>query len=179
MKRINIRAQHEIAGFILIVLIVSVIGIVFLTIAFSKDTQSHNSVEVSNLLESSMYYTTGCAMNYIPNYREMEDLIKECYKSGMSECYDGSDICHIVGTDLKKILDEGLDISERSVNKAYKLEIFYSSESEEVPDEHILGFSEGNFNNCSAIVGGGHAIPVSSFEFGTIKLELDVCKGSF
>ena len=173
------KAQHEIAGFVLIVLVVSVIGVVFLTIAFSKDTQSHNSIEVSNLLESSMYYTTGCAMNYIPNYKEMGDLIKDCYKGGVKECYDGSDICQVVETDLKKIFDESLDVSDHSVNKAYKLGIYYDPGDDDLAEEQVLDFGEGNFNNCSAIVGGSHAIPISSFEFGTLKLELDVCKGGF
>ena len=173
------KAQHEIAGFVLIVLVVSVIGVVFLTIAFSKGVQTHNSVEVSNLLESSMYYTTGCAMNYVPNYREMEDLIKEGYKSGAQECYDGSDACQIVDTDLKNILDDSLNIGESSVNKAYKLELYYDPEDDALPDEHVLTIDEGNFVNCSAVVGGSHPIPISSFGFGNLKLELDVCKSGF
>ncbi|MFH1358951.1 MAG: hypothetical protein ABIH37_03630 [archaeon] len=175
----NNKAQHEIVGFVLIVLIVSVIGVVFLTIMFnSNDVRGHSSVEISNLLEASMYYTTSCAIDYIPNYREMQDLIKDCYKGSSKKCYDKRDSCKVVEGDLKNILDASLNVGETHPNKAYKFDIYYSSEDEETSNEEVLSLSSGEFMNCSSIVGGNHPIPIGDFGFGNIYLELDVCKGS-
>ena len=175
--KIGNKAQHEIAGFVLIVLIVSVIGVVFLSIAFGKpDIERQTSVEISNLLSSMMYHTTDCAINYIPQYRDVQDLIRECYKKqtgNLRECLDGRDVCDETEKNLKNILDKSLIVGENNVNKAYKTDIYFSEDENK---EEILSFKEGNFNNCTFIVGGSHSIPVGSFVSGKIETELLVCK---
>ena len=176
----NKKAQHEIVGFVLIVLIVSVIGVIFLAITLgSPKPERQNSVEVSNLLEASMYHTTNCAVNYIPQYRSIQDLIKECYKdiSGNSrECLGGGDVCRELETELKSVLGESLNVGEDGVNRGYNIDIYFTSDDEDISNELILQYNEGSFIECSAIVGGGHPIPVSSFGFGRIETELKVCK---
>ena len=173
-------AQHEIVGFVLIVLVVSIVGVIFLAITLgSPEPERQNSVEVSNLLEASMYHTTNCAVNYVPQYRSIQDLIKECYKdrSGNSrECLGGGDVCEQLQTDLQSVLSESLNVGEDGVNRGYNIDIYFTSDDEEDPNDLILQFNEGSFVECSAIVGGGHPIPVSSFGFGRIETELKVCK---
>jgi len=185
-KKISKKAQHEIVGFVLIVLIVSVIGVIFLSITLgSPEAGRQSSVEISNLLEASMYYTTDCAINYIPQYRDMQDLVKECYndqRGNFRECLGGGDVCEALEVNLKNIIDESLLVGEGAPNKAYKVDIYFSSidedlEDSEIPNEEILSFSEGDFSNCTSIVGAGHPIPVGSFSFGRIETELLVCKG--
>ena len=347
----NKKSQHEIAGFVLIVLIVSVIGVVFLSIAFGRgEVSRHSSVEVSKLLESAMYYTTDCAVNYIPQYRDIQDLVKECHKSqsgnyreclvkvggvrvddsqilygsagsgkkfslnprqgpwehipgnarggtasaplliasdliegeeirvsniegtirytgsqhdcrtsdgtygyaaragfynknyelidseynlrdfesGISvpigavelyayireteahkthyqdntgpctfavhrgddeESYGGFDgieeniiqtetngICDSLDRNLRNLLDLSLDVGEGHVNKAYALDIYYSYDYEESQDEDILLIEEGDFSNCSAVVGGYHPIYISSSSSGEINVDILLCK---
>ena len=179
-NRLIKKAQHEIVGFVLIVLIVSIIGVIFLSITLGNPKpERQNSVEVSNLLEASMYQTTSCAINYIPQYRNIQDLIKECYKdkSGdFRECLDGENVCKQLETNLKEILSKSLNVGEDEVNKGYNIDIYFASDDEDIKNNLILNFYEGNFNNCSFIVGGEHPIPVSSFGFGLIETELKVCK---
>ena len=174
------KAQHEIVGFVLIVLIVSIVGVIFLSITLGNPkTEKQNSVEVSNLLEASMYQTTSCAINYIPQYRNVQDLVKECYKdkSGNSRnCLNGENVCEQLEINLKEILGKSLDVNENGVNKGYNIDIYFASDDKETKNNLILNFYEGNFNNCSFIVGGEHPIPVSSFGFGLIESELKVCK---
>jgi len=174
------RSQHEIVGFVLIVLIVSIVGVIFLAITLGNpEPERQNSVEVSNLLEASMYHTTNCAVNYVPQYRSVQDLVKECYKdrSGNSRnCLDGNDVCQQLEDDLKNILEVSLDVGDEGVNKGYNIDIYFASDDQEVSNDLILQFNAGSFINCSAIVGGGHPIPVSSFGFGRIETELKVCK---
>ncbi|MEN9626595.1 MAG: hypothetical protein RL557_923 [archaeon] len=328
MKTFNKQGQHEIAGFVIIVLIVSVIGVIFLSIAFSKSTVSEqHSAEISHLLSSSMYVTSSCAINYVPQYRDMQDLIKECYKDPDRTCFAGmcaegdfgavvlekdftlspkqgpwehtssggsaqeptlllsdiqenqkiviSDIrgtieyvftnsdcrngphqyygypamagfyddnkqliqevrlkdlekgvsapagatalysyireeesyiknygdnygqcsftlhvfdgectfekerklCDVLAGDLTGIVENSLHIGEDAPNKAYLLDIFYSSRDESVPSEELLTLQNGNFVNCTSIIGGGHSIAVSSLGGGTIEVALGVCKG--
>lgn len=173
------KAQHEIVGFVLIILIVTIIGLVFLTFSLSKETSLQNTIEISNLLESSMYYTTGCAVNYIPQYRDMQDLIKECYKdiSGdFVDCLDGRKVCDALESEFKQVISSSLMVHEDSPNKAYKSIIFFDPLGDS-PNEEILSFGEGNFKECSSILGGNHLIAISTFGSGTITVELEVCKG--
>jgi len=175
----SVKAQHEIVGFVLIVLVVSVIGVIFLSITLGNpNVEKGQSIEISNLLEASMYHTTSCAVNYVPQYRNVQDLIKECYKDqtgNLRVCLGGGDVCDQLERDLKKIYDDGLVVGDDSPNKAYKVDIYFTSD-DELPNENILSFSEGNFANCTSLVGGSHPIPVSSFGFGKIETELLVCK---
>lgn len=174
------KGQHEIVGFVLIVLVVSIVGVIFLAITLATpEPERQNSVEVSNLLSASMYYTTSCAINYVPQYRSIQDLVKECYNdlSGNSrECLDGRNVCDVLKEDLKEILDASLDVGEGNVNKGYNVDVYFASDNEDISNSLILQFNEGSFINCTSIVGGGHPIPVSSFGFGRIETELKVCK---
>jgi len=183
MKKIKMKgekAQHEIAGFVLIVLVVSVVGMVFFTLSFGKgDISRQTSLEVSHLLGASMHHTSKCAMGYIPNYRDLQTLIKDCRKEKIGNpvrCLDEKSVCEVLENELKDLIDKGFNVHEDSPNKAYKLEIYYSG-GDDVPKEGILNFEEGNFGNCSSVVGGDHPIPASSFESGNIETELVLCKG--
>ena len=172
------RAQHEIVGFVLIILLVSVIGIVLLGLGFSGEDEGSTSLEISNLLESSMYFTTDCAVNYVPQYRDIQDLIKECYKDisgSFVDCLDERKVCKALDSEFKRIIDSGLRVHEDSPNKAYRLIIYFDSIGDS-PDEQILDFENGIFSNCTSVVGGNHLIAVSSFGSGTINVELEVCK---
>lgn len=95
------KSQHEIAGFVLIVVLVTIIGLVFLMIFANRGgTGKRDSIEISNLLEASMYYTTDCAISYIPNYENLQDLIKTCYNDPNQNCVAGKK-CYIEKSDDK------------------------------------------------------------------------------
>lgn len=172
----NKKSQHEILGFVLIVVIVSIIGVVFLALSFSKDSPKQTSIEISNLLQSSMYYTTDCAVNYIPQYRDIQDLIKECYKNENEKCLNGEYVCEKLEREIEYLIDLGLDVGEERVNKAYVLDVYYTPLDEIENREDILYLEKGIFQNCSYLTGGSHSILVSRFGYGSINLELEVCR---
>ncbi len=180
-KKLNKKSQHEIAGFVLIVLIVSIIGVIFLSLTIGRgEFNKQTSIEISNLLGASMYHTTDCAINYVPQYRELQDLVKECYKDksgNYRECLGGRNVCEVLEYEFKNIIDKGLEVSDESPNKAYKLDIYYSYDDDANAREEILSFENGNFENCSSVVGGNQPTPVSSFGSGKIEIDLMVCKG--
>lgn len=168
------KAQHEIVGFVLIVIIVSVIGLIFLSLSIGRGEQKSVNTEISDFLKSSMYYTTDCAVNYIPQYKELQDLIKICYDNPIQRCLDGRSICQAREEILDKLITKSLDINPDSPNKAYKLNIYYKQE--EVQDEELLKIEKGNFTQCNSRLGGSHLIAGSSFDSGIIEINLEVCK---
>src|SRR3989338_643556 len=174
------KGQHEIVGFVLIVLLVSVIGVVFLSIALNKGSAIEpRSAEISNFLSSMMYTTTDCAINYVPQYRDMQDLIKECYKDSLGNkrsCLDGRNVCRVLEENLINLIDKSMPVGEEAVQKAYNFAAFYSSRQETIPDESIINLNKGSFKNCSSVAGSGHSLPVSSLGGGTIDVKLSICK---
>jgi len=175
--KIQKRAQHEIVGFVVIVLMVTIVGLIFLSFSINKEPRRQNSVEISKLLGASMYYTTNCSTTFIPDYKNGQDLIKECYKNSANKCLNGESVCSVLETDLENIIDNGLQVHPDSPNKAYKLNIYHRSlESENIADEEILKFEKGLFSNCTSQVGASHSIDVSGLSVGIINVELLVCR---
>lgn len=175
------KAQQEILGFVLIVLIVTIIGFVFLMFIFKPDNSEKNSLEISNLLESTMYSTTSCAINYVPQYRDMQELIKECDQNENQKCLNNKEVCEVLDYELKKILDDSLNPEEGSLFKAYKLVGYYSyknEEGEEVHDKEIITIENGKFLNCSSKPGAIHRIMTNNYGSGIINIELEACKSS-
>jgi hypothetical protein len=174
----NKRAQQEMVGFVIIVVIVTIIGVIFLSLtAFKVDKTRKSSIEVSNFLQAAMYYTTDCASDYYPRYREMQDLIKDCNKNSEKKCKDGRKVCDALESFMKKALDESLKPSEDYHYKAYKLEIYFKAlNSKEAPNS-LVSTQNGIFSNCSSIQGGSQTVSPGSLNTGLINVELEICNG--
>lgn len=173
-NRKNKRAQHEIVGFVLIVVIVVIIGLFLLVYYLRQEPIKKESLDVQNFLQSSMSYTTECAINFEPQYDSLQDLIKNCYKN--QKCLNGKMACQELEETLSELLyDSWLAGSERPVN-AYSMIIYYSEEQEgqgygERKDE-ILTIQE-NWQNCvGSRTGAEHLI---SYSPGTIIVSMEIC----
>jgi len=178
MIKKNKKAQHEIVGFVIIVLIVSIIGLILLSLTLGRgDSVKQTSAEISDLLEASMFYTTDCAISYLPQYKTGQELVKTCYNSENAKCLNEENVCDVLNSTMKEIVGKSLDIHEEGINKAYKLNIYYRDLEEEVPDEIILITEGGIFENCKSKIGASHSIASGSFGSGIINIELEVCKG--
>ena len=172
-KLFDKKSQQEIGGFVIIVVLVSVVGLLFLSLILGRgESKLENNAEISYLLGASMYYTTECAVNFIPQYQNLEDLTKLCYNRG--KCLNDVDSCRILNETFKKIIKDSLFVSPDSSNKAYILNIYYKEENSNSPDEEILKIEELKFEDCSSRIGG---IESRNFRNGNIEFELEVCKG--
>ena len=133
----NKRAQEEIVGFAVIVIIVSIIIIFFLVFSLSDNPETE-SYEAESFLQSSLYYTSSCADN--GKYLSVQDLVFSCYMGetcGNDDGSDGEEACAVLNETMKGMLEESWQVGSDFPVKGYKLEIF----SEE---EVILSLEEGN-----------------------------------
>ena len=169
----NKKAQHEMVGFVLIVVIVAVVGVIFLSFSVGRGGSKVNSAEIGNLLEASMSYTTDCTVSFTPQYKDLQELVKSCYRN--EQCLNGQSACESLEDNLKRVIDIGLDVGEDGVNKAYKLDVYYRALQSENRDG-ILNVSEGDYSNCKSEIGASHQILISSISSGSINLELEVCR---
>ncbi len=176
------RSQNEILGFGVIIVIVFVIGLVFLSLSIERgDVVKKTSIEISDFLQSSMHYTSNCTIDYIPNYKNIQDLIKSCYRN--QKCLNDKMACEVLEETYSMIVEHSFQVSDVAENKAYKLNIYYTNRKEtevsltsQPPSdkEHIMNFTEGNFEDCSSEAGASQEI---FFNSGQIIVELDFCYG--
>lgn len=168
------RSQHEIVGFVIIVVIVSVVGLILLSFNLGKDPAKQTSAEISHFLQSSMYHTSSCAINFVPQYKDVEDLIKLCYNG--QRCLDGRDTCDVLNSTMQDLIERGFDIDPSGVNKAYKMKIYYTDQNAGQSDDIILVLNGGVYEKCSTKIGASTPL-ASGFISGIIEVELDICKG--
>ncbi len=148
----NKKAQEEIAGFILIVAIVIIISVIFLAILIRKPQENlTQSIDIYQFLESTLQYTTECALSYEPAYSNLGELIQEC-REGLSQCTSGESPCELAKKTLNEIIEESFLIDEKASIKGYEFKSIYTDKDIE---EEIISLSKGN---CSASVRGSELL---------------------
>jgi len=161
------KAQNEIVGFILIVVIVVIIGLFLVIFYIKQEPVEQKSKTVENFLQASMLYTTDCILSIEPI--NLRTLMKKCY-DGMS-CLDGRESCGVLNDTLTKIVKEGWAVGEDSPENAYFIEIYYEEgEDEDKFERKMLSISEGN---CTGSRKGAEYFLDHSP--GTIVVEMKLC----
>jgi len=130
----NKKAQEEMVGFALIIIVVAVIMLVFL--GFSLKGQQKEAVEnyeVDSFIQSFLQYTTDCRDNR--EYLSVQKLIFGC--SNKESCLDGRESCEVLNSILIDIVQESWKTGEERPIKGYKLEI-------NTNEEQILIIEQGN-----------------------------------
>ncbi len=76
------KAQEEMVGFALIMIIVAVIVLIFLSLSLrNQEEEIVENYEVDSFIQSFLMYTSDCADGYEPRYRTIEKLIIDCNKN--------------------------------------------------------------------------------------------------
>ncbi len=159
------KAQEEMIGFVLIVVLIVVAGVVFLGFSLRKPIESGKSPELQVFLESSSLITTNCSINFVPQYDSLQDLIKSCHKN--KKCLSGEPACEVLEQEFQYLLENSFPVNENTKYKGYKLRIYYSANNTGKTD--ILNI---NKSNCSRGYGADKFI---DFYPGVITTELEVC----
>ena len=128
------KAQEEMVGFALIVIIVSVILVIFLGFSLrDQGKENVESYEVESFIQSFLQYTSECRDNF--DFLSVQELISDCNDN--KKCSDGKKACDILNETLKGITGESWRIGkERPVN-GYELKI-------NSLNKNILELKEGN-----------------------------------
>lgn len=135
---LNKKAQEEMVGFAIIIIIVAVILLIFLGYSVQKPKEVVESYEIESFIQSMLQYTTECAQDYEPNYDSIEELIISCKKN--EQCLNGKESCIVLEKDLSEIMELGWEIYEDSPIKGYNLKINSGSEV-------LIELGDGNLSN--------------------------------
>jgi hypothetical protein len=166
------RAQSETVGFVIIILLVMIIGVIFLGISLKPKPHSIAvDAEISNFLITSAKYTSSCAKDYEPNYRTLGDLVADCYQN--IACLDGTSSCNLLNQTYSEML-KSYRPSGRVLS--YSKLSFYYLENASAPVERGTKFgSEIIFGNSSTCVSKRYGRNYISLSQGSAVEQLEVC----
>ena len=153
------KAQEEIVGFVLIVVLVSVIALIFLAISIRKPSAMIASREIENFLHASMLYTTSCQPSSETDY-DFKDLVGACYKNEI--CLSNEQACEVLNKTAFELIERGFQVEEGGKVRGYIFKIYDGNETLAYLDKGVL---------AGAKFGSEILVPVSG-ENLYIKLEL-------
>ena len=173
-RRKEKRTQHEMTGFIIIIVMVMVIGVIFLGISLRKHQPIVTiDAEISNFLIASNAVTTDCAQTYEPNYRTLEELAIDCYS--VKTCLDTRNSCDVLKTVYNELLPK---FKSAGTIKSYKLNYYFeqsNNNSVARPNSFIsISSIQGSGLNqtCSSKRAGKNVISTNG---GDIVQEVEIC----
>ena len=143
----NKKAQEEIVGFVLIILLVAVIAVVLLAISLSGDREDvgRESKLINSFIISIQRYTTHCEVNSIR--QNIDRLTRHCGSGG--NCDDGTPACDYLEKELNEILQNSLYVvSKDSPVRRTRIEIIGETSRGEILS--IENKVDG-FQSCPAI----------------------------
>lgn len=127
------KAQEEMVGFAMIIIVVSVILLVFLTFSLrSPQKDTVESYEVDSFIQSMLIYTTDCEDNIEP--LSIQDLIFSCNKN--EKCIDERPSCDVLSSVLADLTKESWPVGDERPIKGYELDITSDT-------KNILNIKEG------------------------------------
>lgn len=138
----NKKAQQEMIGFVLIVVVVVVGLMVYLVISLKSGGEERTGVKAGNLLDSIMKMTTECAPVFEPDYDNYEELFGSCYANEMCRNVNKK-ACDYLNESLSEVLGEVMK-SEAEINY-FKFELFVKD------GEGLLEIKQGN---CTGSITG-------------------------
>lgn len=117
------KAQEEIVGFVLIVVIVSILMVVFLGILLRKPAVISENLDVSQFLDSMLEYNTKCAIGYVPRYASVGELMGYCYEGRL--CVSGEKSCAVLNESINEIISSSWLVDEGSYYSGYDFDSVY------------------------------------------------------
>ena len=116
----NNKAQEEMVGFALIIIIVAVILLIFLGISLrSPQKEPVESYEVNSFIQTFLEYTSDC--RDVNDYFTIQDLIYGCNEG--ETCLNGKTACETLNSTLTDLAKEAWLVGGERPSKGYALNI--------------------------------------------------------
>ena len=133
----NKRAQEEIVGFALIIIIVAVVLLFLLSFSLKRpEKESIESYEADSFLQSALQVTTSCEINL--QNQSVQDLIFSC--DDFEFCDNGSNSCEVLNASLGEVLDASWPVGSNKPIKGYEFLI-------KTGGSELLAINNGNVTN--------------------------------
>ncbi|MBS3091938.1 hypothetical protein J4466_00810 [Candidatus Pacearchaeota archaeon] len=171
-KIMNKKAQEEMVGFALIIVLVAVIGLVLLGIILrtsgGRSQEARQSSELDSFTKSVASYTTECEISG-RGFRTVSELTGDCADKG-GNCDNEFAFCEVLSSTLKGILNTTYNVANSSNIKYYKAQIVKGSGNS--GQDIIQPIINGNTETCNNKFLSDYFVSISS---GLASLRLEVC----
>jgi len=138
------KGQEEMVGFILIVVVVSVILLFFLGISLQDKEKGIESREVENFISSFLPYTTECEIK--SKDVSIKNLVFECVDREV--CANGKSSCGVLEDTLSGLVNVSWEVEEGNPNKGYSLKILSNGGTLlELKEGNLTGLYKGSLQN--------------------------------
>lgn len=183
IKKIK-KNQQETVGFVIIILLVLIVGVIFLGIwlrASKSGGVFTESAELSNFISASLSYTTECYKDSESDRKSVGDLIGYCDSKQEISCPNGVSVCDYLNNTYTEMLKT---FKPAGVLSYSKLSVYFeetvesdSDSSEENADtgvkRPILAISSGSLADCAIKRAGRGNINAGD---GDYIVELETCE---
>lgn len=139
MIKRNKKAQEEMIGFALIIVIMAVVILVLFSLSSRHKQEFVESYEVDNFIQAMLQYTTNCSISYDSNILDVRKLVKSCNSKEI--CLNGKSSCEVLNKTLIGMMDESWNVGSEWQYKGYIFEINSSN------NEQLFYYSKGNQTN--------------------------------
>jgi hypothetical protein len=133
---INKKAQEEMVGFAIILILVAIIFIVLLSIYIKKPQENVENAQANSFVQAFLQYTTACEQNSVNI--TVQRLIFKCQEK--ENCSYNMNPCKVLNDTLKGIVKESWEVGEENPVKGYSLIILTEK-------GQVLNISEGVVTN--------------------------------
>ena len=172
------KAQEEIVGFVLIVVLVAVVFIIFLGILIRQpDSGLAQSMDVQLFLESTFLYTSNCSLDYEPHFATLQTLTRTCFREPEKICTSGKHACEVVSTTLEDLIQTTWSIGEERAFSGYVLNISYQM-NVSLKGEKIMSLTRGNCSSGNYIGASPSFSDYTAGSSGSIVYDLRLCTRS-
>ncbi len=146
----NKKGQEEIVGFVAVVILVVVVGVILLSISLNHNQPNTvQNGDLTDFIDSSYLYTSDCAFGYEPNYASVKDLIDSCYTEQGKQCLDGREVCFALNQTIRSILDSNINVGPESSKKGYNFDAIYSVNATTSNSSDIISILGGNCSSAN------------------------------
>ncbi|MBI2628588.1 hypothetical protein HYW74_00710 [Candidatus Pacearchaeota archaeon] len=169
-KIIGKKAQEEMVGFALIIVLVAVIALVLLGIMIRtpRSQEASQSSELDSFTKSVASYTTECEISG-RGFRTVSELTSDCADRG-GVCENGIAYCEVLSSTLKDIMNASYNVANTNNVKYYKAQIVKGSGN--FSQDIIRPIINGNAETCNNKFFSDYSISTSS---GLASFRLEIC----
>ena len=179
LNRNSKKGQEEVVGFVAIVVLVTIAGVVLLGFILNSQNTStgKESKDIQRFLESTLAYTTNCSFNSGYQYSTISELSRECYNYPQETCSTGESVCDSLNSTIRGILSSAWGNPDNStyVSGYYYYTHYTMNSTNGDNSKDILIVKEGDCLNKNFI---SYSMPPIQAYPGEIDISLRVCLNS-
>lgn len=164
------KSQQEMAGFIIIVLLVLVVGVIMLGIFLRQSSPvSTFDAELDNFITASLEQTSNCAVDTDYNFQTLKQDLEMCKNN--ERCLGNINPCLIINQTYSTMLNH---LFPAGLLSGYKMNFYFQPVINETLGRiNILKMKDGNQTNCGLLRGTQSISRISGG--GYMFIELEAC----